>query len=463
MSDSAATYYAAFCTVAVLVLKAVNEQVIEPYMDEPFHVPQAQAYCRGDYFTWDPKITTPPGLYVLSVVLKRIFMFKCNLSVLRLTPMLALLALPISMTLLLCYHKRERPPHSLLVPAPEAVILSAFPLAWFFGFLYYTEVPSLLSVVTCVVAAGQGRHWLAALLGTISCTFRQNNIIWVLYAYASSQLMYLRFRRAPPDKKQLAKLHDPPALAAGLGDLLWSLLSAPKVLPAILVSFVPYALVLAGFAVFVVWNGGIVLGDKSNHVVAFHVPQLYYFIGFATMFGWPALLSGEGGLRGLVRSVWSRCMALRVRPRKTAMTSILAILMGLSVYKFTIHHPFLLSDNRHYTFYVWRRVFLLHPIVPYCLIPGYIACAWAWYIRMGVDQSLLQNLLLPVFVLPALIPTPLLEPRYFLIPYILLRAQVPDVPVWGVLLEGLWYGAINAATMYVFLHKERPGVGRFMW
>jgi hypothetical protein len=30
--------------------------------DEFFHVPQAQKYCAGDY-TWDPKITTPPGLY----------------------------------------------------------------------------------------------------------------------------------------------------------------------------------------------------------------------------------------------------------------------------------------------------------------------------------------------------------------------------------------------------------------
>jgi alpha-1,2-glucosyltransferase len=29
--------------------------------DEFFHVPQAQKYCEGDY-TWDPKITTPPGL-----------------------------------------------------------------------------------------------------------------------------------------------------------------------------------------------------------------------------------------------------------------------------------------------------------------------------------------------------------------------------------------------------------------
>lgn len=81
----------------------------------------------------------------------------------------------------------------------------------------------------------------------------------------------------------------------------------------------------------------------------------------------------------------------------------------------------------------------------------------------GRDQTLLQTLILPVFVLPTLLPTPLLEPRYFLIPYILMRAQVIGLPTWAVVTEGLWYAAINAVTMWVFLYREREGVGRFMW
>jgi len=203
-----------------------------------------------------------------------------------------------------------------------------------------------------------------------------------------------------------------------------------------------------------------VIGDKSNHVPVIHIPQLYYFIGFATIFGWPALILGETGVNGLARDVWARMFGGR---RNTAITVLASLVMGVTVHKFTIHHPFLLADNRHYTFYVWRRVFMLHPVVPYLLIPGYIACAWAWYLRVGRDQTLLQNLILPLFVIPTLVPTPLLEPRYFLIPYILLRAQVADVPLWAVLIEGFWYSAINGGTMYVFLQKERPGVGRFMW
>jgi DIE2/ALG10 family len=35
---------------------------LTPLQDEVFHIPQAQAYCRGEFNVWDPKLTTPPGL-----------------------------------------------------------------------------------------------------------------------------------------------------------------------------------------------------------------------------------------------------------------------------------------------------------------------------------------------------------------------------------------------------------------
>ena len=84
-------------------------------------------------------------------------------------------------------------------------------------------------------------------------------------------------------------------------------------------------------------------------------------------------------------------------------------------------------------------------------------------VSAGADQTLLQALLLPMCAVPTLVSTPLIEPRYFLIPYVLLRAQVVDVSKRMLVVEGLWYVAINAVTMYVFLYKEREGVGRFMW
>ncbi|KAI0262646.1 alpha-2-glucosyltransferase Alg10 [Russula aff. rugulosa BPL654] len=260
-SSLGSTAFIIFAVLSVVTLKELNVQVSERYMDEPFHVPQVQAYCNGDWTYWDPKITTPPGLYILTILLKNIFVFKCRLATLRLAPLLTLLLLPLATTRLLRYHQRICPPPSLLSPTLDAVVLSTFPIAWFFGFLYYTDVPSLLSVIITIVAASQGRHWTASMLGIISCTFRQTNIIWVLYAYASSQLMHLRFRRAPRAAQNLQGcmilLRWP---QDSVLDLVRSVLSAPAILPQILPPFIPYALTLVLFGGFVIWNGGIVLG-----------------------------------------------------------------------------------------------------------------------------------------------------------------------------------------------------------
>ena len=46
-------------------------------------------------------------------------------------------------------------------------------------------------------------------------------------------------------------------------DIFRSIVSAPKVLPDILLDFVPYALVCVLFGAFVIWNGGIVLGTNG--------------------------------------------------------------------------------------------------------------------------------------------------------------------------------------------------------
>ncbi|KAK2101741.1 glucosyltransferase [Saguinus oedipus] len=59
------------CTflVSCLLFSAFSRALREPYMDEIFHLPQAQRYCEGHFSLsqWDPMITTLPGLYLVSV------------------------------------------------------------------------------------------------------------------------------------------------------------------------------------------------------------------------------------------------------------------------------------------------------------------------------------------------------------------------------------------------------------
>ncbi|XP_015761840.1 PREDICTED: dol-P-Glc:Glc(2)Man(9)GlcNAc(2)-PP-Dol alpha-1,2-glucosyltransferase-like isoform X2 [Acropora digitifera] len=52
-----------------------NAKQPKPYMDEIFHIPQAQKYCHYKFQEWDPKITTLPGMYVLSFMGLRVLSF----------------------------------------------------------------------------------------------------------------------------------------------------------------------------------------------------------------------------------------------------------------------------------------------------------------------------------------------------------------------------------------------------
>lgn len=55
-----------------------------------------------------------------------------------------------------------------------------------------------------------------------------------------------------------------------LKDLIFSLL--PQLVSSTLL---PYFLLLVGFVFFVIYNGSIVVGDKSAHQAKLHIPQVY--------------------------------------------------------------------------------------------------------------------------------------------------------------------------------------------
>jgi hypothetical protein len=92
-------------------------------------------------------------------------------------------------------------------------------------------------------------------------------------------------------------------------------------------------------------------GDKSNHVPSLHPPQLYYYIAFAMIMGWPALISGDSGWKMLVNDVQGRiignrrcvlivnawCEDLNCSPliRRMMAHIVVAVAMGLSIKLFT--------------------------------------------------------------------------------------------------------------------------------
>lgn len=208
----------------------------------------------------------------------------------------------------------------------------------------------------------------------------------------------------------------------------------------------------------------------------------------------------------------------------TAAHTLLTTVLSLLVVRYnTLIHPFALADNRHYMFYIFRYTILRSPMVRYALVPAYTACRWlVWYALAGfsspptpvaVDSKKKGKTSPAAPAAPAstsppststaifwllattlsLVTAPLVEPRYFILPWVFWRLLVPawdpttvSSSKWvgklaglGVdprlVLETVWFVAINLGTMYVFLFKpfhwrsadgallDGGNVQRFMW
>lgn len=246
------------------------------------------------------------------------------------------------------------------------------------------------------------------------------------------------------------------------------------------------------------------IGDKSNHVATIHTPQMLYFWAYTAFFSmpiiFPTLLAPllryfpESQLKTFYQNNLAGSLNT-VPPR--IISTVLFLTLGLaSVHYNTIVHPFTLADNRHYVFYVFR-ILNRHPAIKYAAVPVYLLCAWSVIQCLGrstpnkVKQQPSKrpqptiteegNPPCPAsFILVwvatttlSLVSAPLVEPRYFIIPWMIWRVQVPYISRTRqdlrLPLETVWHLAINAITGYVFLYHgftwpSEPGrIQRFLY
>ena len=154
----------------------------------------------------------------------------------------------------------------------------------------------------------------------------------------------------------------------------------------------------------------------------------------------------------------------------------------------------MLADNRHYTFYLWRRFIGASDLSRYYFVPLYaLSARMATAAQDGESPSgragsggaaaaaaaasTVKTGLLAACTAAVLVPAHLVEFRYFTVPWFLhmLRpgsvlyvdaaGRPPAMALKLVTLVG--YLALNAVTVYVFLHRSFTWgdgtVGRFMW
>lgn len=247
---------------------------------------------------------------------------------------------------------------------------------------------------------------------------------------------------------------------------------------------------------------------------------MLYIWPYIAFFSLPILIAGV--LRPYIASSNPRLsIIISQSPRLWVLLGILAPAAAV-VHLNTIIHPFTLADNRHYVFYVFK-IIRNWELLKYMAIPGYLISGWlalnalhtvsfaslhstikpasqrltktsdrAKFLRVGFSIVWMATSSL------CLITAPLVEPRYFIIPWVIWRLQVStdgsrpmetvgkvenvkqievdggsmrllNEPILWLWLETFWFLVINIVTGYIFLTKtfewpQEPGLKqRFMW
>lgn len=375
-----------------------------------------------DGFRWNPKITTPPALYVLSLP------FFCGYE--RYTN-----SALIPFAFVGCIRFRQlfqklaiKSSSRYLEFALSSLSALLVPVLFHSSFLYYTD---LLSLTTVLWATSLQPGILSSSIFVISICTRQTNIIWAA-VYGLTHLFILF-------KKNNGSLSIIVLIRSLLH--LWSLLLLP-----------------IGFIIFFILNdNSIVLGDRLAHQPVAHFMQICYFLIFLCFSSAPLLAFSPKTYQ---------CHTYIIHePLKLLISCLIFI---CCVYFFTFQHPYLLADNRHFTFYIWRRWFLRHPYCKYVTIILYII-ALQLFSQMMEHIPRALTFLYILGTAAVLVPAYLLEPRYFIVPYIFWRLSYPEQRIPVIILELIYEFLINAAVLYVFLYwpfewLHEPGVKqRFMW
>ncbi|XP_071448326.1 dol-P-Glc:Glc(2)Man(9)GlcNAc(2)-PP-Dol alpha-1,2-glucosyltransferase [Hetaerina americana] len=443
-----------FC--AFKVFDAIYNAQPTPYLDEVFHIPQANKYCNGSFTEWDPKITTLPGLYIFSIGFLKPFSWilnrdYCTTYGLRFTNLLfsianLILVIGIRHKILECGKKF---PVQLLW---GSLNLALFPVLYFFTFLYYTDqISTLLVLLMYRLYLGQNFN-CSALAGLISVICRQTNIIWVAFfaiqlGLESLEAHLLRIQKKKDSRKYLENLM---FFFSGL-------LREPRVHMTLVKDLIKkeagYVMTGVSFLAFLWVNKGIVVGDRSAHQAVINLPQIFYFSMFFLFFSFPY---------AVVR-VKKFCKFVFQNP----VFVFCLVLISIAVVAFNTEvHPYLLADNRHYTFYLWRY-YKRHWSIPYILVASHVFGLFSVYNCLGHNKYSFQLAFYACFFL-SLVFQKLLEFRYFILPFLIIRLNMKVESRWQLLLEFLIFLCSNAYTINLFLTRtfswaDSPDVQRFMW
>lgn len=364
------------------------------FVDEWGHGEQILRLAHGD-FTRVSYLTTFPGYHALMAVPVTLTGAE-SLVALRFFSFLggaAALSFFFQIMTMLCARERYW----------RTVQLAWFPLLFPYWFLVYTDLWGLAAVLLAVWLALRKKTGTCALAAALAVLIRQPNIFWAGLLWLALMKPYCDFAAKDRGRR----------FCQGLGRT-W-----------------PFLMLFAAFLIFMGWNGGVALGDRSVQQVTLNLTNVWFFLFTVCLLFLPDCVRG---LR-LAGQRWRSERGFRLWT-----VGILGVSWGLfgltyelsSLYN-KINLDYVLHNSVLYAVATqpWARVMALG-VIPLGLagwfLTPFLQERWRWLLPLG---------LLSVAVLPYV------EPRYYIVPFALFLAFRQPLPRRVEIGLTLFYGALS--------------------
>lgn len=232
--------------------------------------------------------------------------------------------------------------------------LALTPTIYFFNFLDYTDSASLAFMSMAYYYCLVGSEWRMGLLSVLSIYVRQNNVLWAAYL--------LMYRIVSKHSASIANIRGN-FIRSTLGFFKLMIVNIKDILLSNFVQILIFPLFLLYLRYYN--NSQLVFGDHSNHPASFHPTQFLYLLLFL-------VINLPITINDFVYAFKESISRLYFSRHALAAYLFLVSFSIILVDKWTIVHPFILSDNRHYIFYIYRYFgwmkFINCMLYPFCFI-----------------------------------------------------------------------------------------------
>ncbi len=358
--------------------------------DEVSHYPQVLEFLAGR-FGVRPDLTMLPGYHAVLAALGWLTGAQ-ELGALR------LVSFGLGLVAVLSFAVAARTLHAPSAPT-RTLQFFLFPLICPFLFLVYSDVFALAPLLLGLALLVRRRWSLAGVVSALSLLIRQSHVVWlacfVVLGYARRYGWRVRIREA-----------------LGHAVVSW-----------------PFVLAGAAFVGFVIWNGGVALGDKADFESGLYVTNLWFGLGVFPLLLLPVCLARLPSALASLRSLGT-----------WAMLAVVAVAYAAS-WKITHGDNTNIGNFVHNYVAVWAdsgpgpRVLFFVPIASSVLLLR------EWRLPGGAGPAILAFWALSV------LPLEMVEFRYHLVPLVFFLLLRPLESRRVEVLTALWFAGLSGGAL----------------